>query len=542
MFRRDYAPLISANKMNAQRHDFFFLSSDKQLVEVDAANAMNAAILSCRSRLLAKGSAVCTKLASHLNGLHHPFSADQRGNARQLCAMMRLFAEEAHQSTRPIEGSEEGRTLAKRCMELRLRTRWASHSPLTRSRLEYLSHTRYRDSTTQYVLTEITFDNLVGTAQLLMVITEDVLRLDAVLVVAPATWTMAPIESLEAAASSLNDRIASVKAGFMARAESMGVGKYGRTSIPVVCTFHGHALLCFEAAEHLVVSKSDKPRGVQELVMGVRMFAETVWRAVYKMPLGHLSLPDLWVRSQDLMNRTMWAGHPESWWQDNWPKREGLIVVDGPHLEAVAQKLQGLADDVFALLAYFQEPSRAAVLALAQYALVDAPVGSADADKSWKAALYLGLALKDVIEPASVAGGASGAAAAAGPSGSDDDSASTLHVYGAVCFPYLHCGIHYRHDSAAMLEVAEKKLRAEVAAAASQDGTCRDGPLLDYQAVAIKELVYVLSITEAHLSEAQRTKVPQVEKRRVSKEITMRRLGSELLWPLAAPPTAAQRA
>lgn len=496
--------------------DFYALHRDKERVEREAAGALDDAVIDGAARLLARDTDATRALAVHLRRLpEHRKGTARRGNARQLCAAVRLFSEAVTAASSEHSG---GVGMGIRSYDLRRLTRWALHPPCTASRAEFLDAQTRPSSKYKYELSVVTAEDVEAVALQLRDLVRDVEVADAdgALVVAPAVYAVEDDDPdlLAPAQAALVDAVRDAKAAFALRRETLDAGAHGEWArVPLTlpaCTFQRHALLLLEAEEHLRLPRgahpSDDDVSLVELCCGVRMYAECVSRALWKMPLGSV---DAYTRAVDLKEAVHWAAHAATWPR---PRTEGsepwpFITVNGAKLRAVAGLLKSSAAAACDLLDQFAEPSRRAVLGLAGRAR----------NGDGKAALYLGLCLKDDVGGAAAREDGAGAIPA------------SLRFYGAVCYPYE--GWHQWRDAAEMLQLAETALQAQVAA-------CTDAHALkelqnDHN-VAIKELDYTRHRLEGTVQQ------PPPGRPRCSKEAAMLRLGVSLLGDLA-PPTANQQ-
>lgn len=504
----------------------YFLSTDKKAIEVRAAGELNRAVKDCAALLAERGTAG-SRLASlglMLRGLDrdHVFSTDQRGNARQLCSEVRLFAEAAYMSVKPY-------VLERECSRLRLLTRWACHPPLTKSKLEYWTHKDQPDGKSKSVYEEqqIGEKQIMDTAAGLRSVVDGLLQQRSFRDASPV-WQLSPAaEGLERARAKLDEAVAVAKDGFAGRRGKMRVKQHGLWEVRPVSTFHKHALLLFEAEEHLVASRlgSAKKRGLtlaaRELCLGIRMFAEKAGQVMYRMPLHHSGggLRNVYELAGVVLKLTHWSAHADTWRVPNSQAlaRATTLTVDAKYLEDVTAAFNDLCVECHRVLDFFAEPERCAVLDLGERAATE-----------WRVALYLGLMLKDFHkEKSAMPPGAVVEAAAAGPDHPEPAAVITNGVVGFHTYLMLP-------DSERMLRLAEAGSRAAVDSCTVDDPASDE--LLDYDTVAAKELKYVCD-TLARTGYVVAPLEKRTSQRKASKEITMQRLGEELLG-LGRPRTA----
>ena len=554
--------LPSATSPKSGPHKFFYLDRDKEAIEVRCATHLNEAIKEGADRLGTAESSSLQRISRELYTLDRAFESTQRGNARYLCAVIRRFAEAAVGVTGgQARIGKDDATLSTRCMNLRVLTVWACHPPLTSSRLEYTSHVLHNDSGRGLEVTCVDATVLEKTALELRKLIDDLLpdkNACANIFIdrdARLLWEIIFEESTTRALNELDTTVTEAKKRFKQRRYGMDicVGKHGQWRYKPACTLQGHVLLLFEAAEHLTTTRSasfphvhNRSRGtgssaaadsdfnnqVQVMILGIRMFCMVVGHASYHMPFAK---NNMFSHAQNLSILVNWAAHA-----DTWAGRSHKYVfqrVDNVHLAEIQSLFVELVEECYSMLDFIEEPGRKAVLQLA-----------ATAETDWRAALYLGLSLKDKQKnPRS-------AVAAAAQTGHDDDKFRGI-TRGLVCFSYPQ----YLDDSAAMLLLAETAL-AKAVDPISTDGRVRTNEelrLLDYAAVAFKELAWVrgeqTSVsprsreTGGSSSRPSPTSPASVSPppwwadpdRRVSKELSMKKLGDELLGA-ERPRTAAE--
>jgi hypothetical protein len=602
--------------------EFFCLESNKDAVEVGAAGELNDAVKAAGKTLREEATlpAHWRALGDLLVGLDRTFTKEQRGNARQLCAQARRFAEAAIAAAqcadaavkRLLSDAERWRdsnaavgarfasfelALYELCEVahcLRMGTLWANHPPLSASQVEWTSHCdpatvvatgaatvvatgAATDAATpapvyHYVI--VKSEGVRTTAQTVRVLASHVHCLAhaadvcgaahvlATAVPAPQWELQRNDPGLAGAHAALVAAVGAAQVRFDAARSALDAGKHGAwargdpggsTGSWRCCTLEKHALVLLEAAEHLVTgagtppaatvsSSAESGRGkgaaattdtalhapapppvadVVRVCLGLRLFAEEVKAAVWRMPLSALGGHGLFASASQLVALTQWAGHPPTHvWRKSPTAPEpsaaaaaasdgssggsdgsgggSCLRVDAAHLGCVRAALNDTANYACTVLEFFAEQPRRRLLDLAPSVHAS---GGGGGGGNWRAALLLGLCLKDAVMPeegaaagsqrrgggrASAPGSRGGATvggawstiddvlvsedveedqeadAAGSSSGGGTASDRPLAIRGAISFPYRH----QLPDATAMLKVAYEGALKEVAAAA----------------------------------------------------------------------------
>jgi len=399
------------NKKKEQK--FYYLSTDKEAVEVKCAKDLNGAIQTAKKDFIdCNNPCISTNLLPLLRGFpsEYEFTINKRGSARRLCTEMRLFAEAVIAMTH----SEEVNQIASK---LRTNCRWAAHAPMTKSKREFWTHIRHIDR--QELKGEQTFmvstptkddptsthssSGSVETIYIIREIDEEKLQLTTTsfedlvnLIIKNTQGLRIPPEDLyitdsPTVKSDLETAVRKSKAQLSILQEELCIGKYGQYKFEPISTFQAHSWLFFEAAEHLVPSPSiDKPT-LKDICFGIRLFTEVVKRAIFNMPLDkcnmQFSTEDkdkkniMYHLAETLFKKASWAAH-----NDFYTAKKYGGEINDEYIEETSRQFLKLINCMCDVLKFFKEEPRFSMLKLAHN-----PTSKDD----WRINLYLGLSLKD---------------------------------------------------------------------------------------------------------------------------------------------------
>jgi hypothetical protein len=526
-----------------KKHEFYYLSKDKEAVEVKCAKELNDAIQTAKKQFKGVHDNPCisTNLFLLLRGFpfEYKFTIDKRGSARQLCAEMRLFAEAVIAMTDNKDMNKIAYDMNKIAYKLKDNCKWAAHAPMTKYKREFWTHIRHierqdltgpqtffvstDESLTRYSIHEINETHFHETRTLFTELV-NLIILNPKFLIEPEALNITDSPTVKLA---LETHVRDSKAQLSILQEELCIGKYGQYKFEPISTFQAHSWLFFEAAEHLVPSPSiDKPT-LKDICLGIRLFTEVVKRAIFNMPLDKCNIQFSDKDEKNIMyniagilfRKASWAAHNDFYTAKKNPE---MIMINDEYIKETSHQFLKLINCMYEVLKFFKEEPRFSMLKLAQD-----PTFKDD----WRVNLYLGLSLKDYRT---------------------NKTTPSQTFTGPLYFMYKTFS-WAEYDAVMLLLKAEEKIHALI----DDFETCSDESLKRYYSFVVYELDYLVrnakerdygwedfnrTIKLASVTELKRFKF-ECENCETPRELVMIQLGDELFDELLTkrPPTAKEK-